>query len=233
MSDTAAADDGAPKRWEHGEAVELVQGEVVAYEPSGWTRGENKDPPHRFKFDDLKKAVYVRLIRAGMRRVHAAEQVGVAYTTVLEHFRRFPDFAQAVSEAEMARLDLVEEALYETAIGGNVVAQQVVLYNRRPEEWADQRMMRARIEAAAVAEERMEARKAEKALGGLRDKLGELRERLLNPDEELPDLKTDDDEDAADDEYNDDDIVYTRVHAVPDEPTLTALEEPGVDGDGS
>lgn len=136
----------------------------------------------RLKFDDLKKATYVSLIRQGVRRVHASELVGVSYPTVLEHLDRFPAFADEVSQAEMARIDEVEEALYETALNGNVIAQQVVLFNRRADEWADQRLLRSRLEAAAAGAEAEETRAGETALESLRGKLAELRERLVPED---------------------------------------------------
>lgn len=199
-------DDYQPDtHYEVGAGVEVVRGEIVEYDDTGWTRNGKGKENHRYKFDDLKKAMYLNLIRQGVRRIRAAEYVGVSYATVQEHFLRFPEFLEAVSEAEMFRVDMVEEALYETAIAGNVVAQQVVLFNRRPEEWADQRMMRARIEAAAANEESRQRNSAQDSLGGLREKLGELRERLVDDD-------NDGDTDLLDD--LDDQVEYERVHLV-------------------
>jgi predicted transcriptional regulator len=134
------------------------------------------------RFDAVKKAAYVRYVRQGIRRVRASELCGVTYSTVREHMHKDEDFARDVSEAEMARLDEVEEAMYQTAIQGNVVAQQVVLYNRRPDEWADQRMLRSRLEAAAAGAEASETRAAESAMDSLKAKLSELRERLVPAD---------------------------------------------------
>lgn len=157
-----------------------MRGELLpSYEDTGWTRNGAglKDNP-RYKFDDLKKATYVRLIRQGVRRVRAAEYVGVTYATVMEHFQRFPEFLADVNEAEMARVDEVEEALFESAIQGNVIAQQVVLYNRRSDEWADQRMRNARLESANDGAAQDAELQAAQAAAQLRGKLLELRERL-------------------------------------------------------
>lgn len=69
------------------------------------------------------------------------------------------EFAQLEAEAEMEANELVEDALFRSALGGaltgrtfkngevasesfaapNVTAQQVWLYNRNPERWRDQR----------------------------------------------------------------------------------------------
>jgi hypothetical protein len=211
-------------------------GQIVVYEQNSEWQGRGstgtRDP---YKFDNYKKAMYVELIRRRVRRVKAAEMVGVSYETVMDHFKRFPGFLRDVSEAEMCVLDEVEESLYANAIEGrNVVAQQVVLFNRRPDEWSDQRMMRAKIEAAAAAEEAKSARAAENALGGLREKLGELRSRLTE-DDEPPDVAAategervpvevvvDDDEFDPDylvDDSRDEadwDVEHGRVHVLPD-----------------
>lgn len=152
----------------------VVRGGRVGPQPGG-TR----------KFDELKKTTYVRLLRQGVRRYKAAEIVGVSYPTVWTHLKSDPEFAEAVSQAEMAKLDEVEEALYETALAGNVTAQQVVLYNRRPDEWADQRMIKARQELAAAEAAAAQVQEGgPAAVEGLRTKLLELRERLTPPEPE-------------------------------------------------
>ena len=48
-------------------------------------------------------------------------------------------FNAAVDQAEMDANELVEGALFKAAMGGNVVACQVWLYNRMPDKWADKR----------------------------------------------------------------------------------------------
>lgn len=130
------------------------------------------------KFDALKREAFIGYVRMGVRRVRASEMVGVHYSTVAEALNRDPQFAADVSIAEMARIDEVEEALYETAINGNVVAQQVVLYNRRPDEWADQRMLRSRLERAEERAAETEDEEEMAAVDALRAKLLEVRERL-------------------------------------------------------
>ena len=100
----------------------------------------------REKFDRLKKDEFLELLREGMRRGKAAGEVGVNRATVQRHMNRYPTFADEVSEAEMHADEEVEDALYQAAISGNVVAIQVWLYNRRPERWQDRRQARHQIE---------------------------------------------------------------------------------------
>jgi len=57
----------------------------------------------------------------------------------LAHMDKYPAFAEAMLEAELEANELVEQALYKTALGGNVTAQQVWLYNRDPARWSDKR----------------------------------------------------------------------------------------------
>jgi len=68
--------------------------------------------------------------------------VGVVPETVSRHAKRYPAFADAMSRAETEADDQVEDALFEAARSGNVTAQQVWLYNRRPERWSDRRNLR-------------------------------------------------------------------------------------------
>ena len=41
--------------------------------------------------------------------------------------------------------DLVEDALYQAAISGNVRAIEIWLYNRSPEKWADRRQSKVEM----------------------------------------------------------------------------------------
>ena len=101
---------------------------------------------HADKFDATKKEGYLDALRQGARRGAAAEAVGVTRQTVHNHLKAHPEFAEEVSRAEMEANDLVVDALFQAAISGNVVAIQVWLYNRVPEEWADKRNLRLNAE---------------------------------------------------------------------------------------
>ena len=98
-----------------------------------------------YKFDDIKKAEYIKLISSGVRRGIAAKAVGVTRQTISVHMQNDAEFKKTVSEAELDADEPVENALYESAKSGNVVAIQVWLYNRQPEAWADKRKVQTEI----------------------------------------------------------------------------------------
>ena len=121
-------------------AQEVALAEEPAYdepEPSYFER--------RPKFDQPKKDSYLEHLREGAGRHQAAHHVGVHPSTVSRHMTRDPEFAQEVSLAERMADDEVVNALYLAATSGNVTAIQVWLYNRRTDEWADRRNVKAEV----------------------------------------------------------------------------------------
>lgn len=92
-----------------------------------------------YKFDDIKKAKYLEHISNGHTRGYAATLVGMHRSTIVDHMKANPDFAEAVSEAELDAIGKVVNALHEAATSGNVTAIQVFLYNRDPVNWKDKR----------------------------------------------------------------------------------------------
>jgi hypothetical protein len=99
----------------------------------------------RVKFTAKKRLAYLEALRGGARRCAAAESVGIHRETVRKVNRDDPEFAAAVDQAEMDANELVEDALYQASLAGNVVACQVWLYNRQPDRWRDQRNVKAEI----------------------------------------------------------------------------------------
>jgi len=91
------------------------------------------------KFDAIKQQEYIQQLSQGVGRCAAAEAVGVNVKTVERHMKADKAFAENVSTAEMFRDDQMVNALYQSGINGNVIAQQVWLYNRRPDRWKDAR----------------------------------------------------------------------------------------------
>jgi hypothetical protein len=91
------------------------------------------------KFDETKRAAYLANLENGMGRTQAIASVGIARSTLAEHRNTNADFARLESEAEMKAVGTIENALFESAKGGNVTAQQVFLYNRASDRWKDQR----------------------------------------------------------------------------------------------
>lgn len=98
---------------------------------------------HRGKFGAVKRAAFLTALREGSRRGAAAEAVGISRETVRLAYNADPDFAAQVEQAEMDANEPVEDALYQAALAGNVVAAQVWLYNRMPERWQDRRRVDA------------------------------------------------------------------------------------------
>lgn len=158
-----------------GSEVVLYRGDdetIIIDDPSlhGYDGSQRAGP----SFDADRKRLYVKAIRRGARRRTAAEAVGVGTETVWRHMRDDDAFNKQVLEAEESRVDEVEAALYESAIQGNVTAMQVVLYNRRSDEWADMRQLHARLEAAKVADNAIDVGSREDVRASLRDKLAAL-----------------------------------------------------------
>jgi hypothetical protein len=92
-----------------------------------------------YKFDAERKEAYLAELRKGTRRHAAARAVGISPSTVCLHIRDDEEFRRARDLAEQEANETVEDALYQAALSGNVVACQVWLYNRWPDRWADKR----------------------------------------------------------------------------------------------
>lgn len=107
--------------------------------------------PRREKFDNIKRDVFLDLLRKGIRRVQACKKVGVTHKTFKTYFDNHPEFADEVSQAEIDANELIEQALYNTALKGNVTAQQVWLYNRCPDRWQDRRNIQINTGNSGVA----------------------------------------------------------------------------------
>lgn len=131
-------------------------------------------PRKPYKFGEQKRSEYLQLLREGQRRGAAAKAVGVTRPTVAAARKDNPDFAAAESQAEMDANELVEDALFQAALSGNVTACQVWLYNRCPERWQDRRNVQmggsvglsGRVELEIVEDEEFFAGRTNQASGG-------------------------------------------------------------------
>src|SRR5499427_9909815 len=94
---------------------------------------KKKRPPRRpfDKFGPTKRAQYLQLLREGNHRSTSARAVGVSHELVrlFKHSEQGKDFEDLEVDAEQEACGLVEDALYQAALSGNVVACQVWLYN--------------------------------------------------------------------------------------------------------
>jgi len=96
-------------------------------------------PDKPYKFTTKKKDEYLEHLQKGGRRGAAAEAVGVTRQTVRLHTLQDPEFAVAVQQAELDANEMVEDALFKAAIGGNVTACLAWSYSRAPDRWQDKR----------------------------------------------------------------------------------------------
>jgi len=152
------------------------------------------------KFGVRKREAYLQLLREGSRRHAAARSIGVAPSTVSRFAREHADFALAIEEAEMEANQIVEDALFQAAASGNVIACQVWLYNRDPDRWMDMRRIGVNAQVTGEVEHRHSIDTAhlddeiERALDRL---LGEARTNMvakgemapLGPDQRRPALE--------------------------------------------
>lgn len=88
---------------------------------------------------DAKRTKLLKLLREGSRRGAACTAVGISYHTFRTRMKSDSAFAVEVVEAEAEANELVEDALFSTAIAGNTTAQMFWLSNRDPERWMDRR----------------------------------------------------------------------------------------------
>lgn len=107
----------------------------------------------RPKFDRARKDELLALLRKGIRRTRACDKVGINRKTFNNHINKDPKFNKEVLDAEMDANELVESALFKAALGGNVTACQVWLYNRMPDRWKDKRNVGIKIEGKSGLEE--------------------------------------------------------------------------------
>ena len=89
------------------------------------------------KFDKIKQEQYCHHIANGMGKIASAHAVGVCDRTPPRFIKQNKTFADAVSRAEMGANQRVENALFETALDGNISAQKFWLCNRMVERWRD------------------------------------------------------------------------------------------------
>jgi hypothetical protein len=91
------------------------------------------------KFTPKAREEYLAGLRQGLRPGKAANNAGVSRWTVGNYRRAHADFADAERDAMLDSVEMVEDALFQAAVSGNVTACQVWLYNRAPDQWRDMR----------------------------------------------------------------------------------------------
>lgn len=66
-----------------------------------------------------------------------AAMMGVCVTTVYDWMNKNPEIAAAIKKGRDKSIDMVENALFQSAINGNVTAMIFYLKNRAPERYKD------------------------------------------------------------------------------------------------
>jgi hypothetical protein len=102
-----------------------------------------------YRFDRYARQEYLDLLRAGYGRAAAAQRVNISQRQIRKTIQLNPEFAEAVRDAEGQADDVVQNSLYQKAVGhqavdregnvydvpGSVEAQKFWLANRRTAEW--------------------------------------------------------------------------------------------------
>lgn len=86
---------------------------------------------------ELDLAEVERLAGAGLAEYQIAQALGVSWPTWADRRDTVPEVLEALKRGQTAAIGKVENALYESAVGGNLGAQVFFLKNRAGERWRD------------------------------------------------------------------------------------------------
>lgn len=93
------------------------------------------------KFNLERQRQYFDALARGTSKNDAAKLAGVTRQTLKNYRDKDADFAAAEEEAISLATELIEEALFDAARGGNIEAIKVWLYNRAPGRWTPPQKM--------------------------------------------------------------------------------------------
>lgn len=93
------------------------------------------------KFGKDKKVRLLELLELGYKRGVALVDVGISRQTLQTHMLTDPEFKAQVEQAELDACEHIENAVYQMALGGNLNAAQMWLYNRSPQRWKDRKQV--------------------------------------------------------------------------------------------
>lgn len=89
------------------------------------------------KFDKELQAKFCECISRGLRISQAADACGIDRKTYNNYYNTDPEFKEAFDLAEDKADEVIENALFEAARGGDNKAMQVWLFNRKRATWSD------------------------------------------------------------------------------------------------
>jgi hypothetical protein len=86
--------------------------------------------------DRVAIETYLEMRRSGMGERQAARQFGVSHREIQQYADMNPDFAAALEDALLERLERVEAKMWEAAQEGSETAAKTVLESHAPVEWS-------------------------------------------------------------------------------------------------
>ena len=87
------------------------------------------------KFTEARKAHFIELVERGNTIASICEGMQIDSSTYRHARRRDAAFATEVDDAKNIRNEFVVDALYQSALSGNVTAQIFYLCNRARDQW--------------------------------------------------------------------------------------------------
>jgi hypothetical protein len=142
-------DNGKDKK-SKGAAGAIPKGKAKSKKPdaaAGKTKSESKSSPvaagpkksqRLLEWEEPEKLILVEgWAREGLSEKQIAHNMGCAYSTLKEWKKISSAISAALKKGKEVSDFLVENALFASAISGNVVAQIFWLKNRKPELWKD------------------------------------------------------------------------------------------------
>ena len=114
--------------------------------------------------------------RDGLSQQQIADNLGIGLTTLKDYRKKSPTISTAIKKGREVSDYHVENALYQSAINGNVTAMIFWLKNRKPNEWKDKK------EPLEIELMRKELQLRERKLKLEEEKLKDLKDKIFNID---------------------------------------------------
>lgn len=126
-----AADDTKVK----AEAKALKDKDAAASKKRGKTKNKSKLCK---EYESGEKRILLEgWVRDGLTMEDIANNIGISRSTLYEWMRLSSDISDTIKKGKDIPDYVMENALYASGIGGNVLAQIFWLKNRRPDKWRD------------------------------------------------------------------------------------------------
>jgi len=94
-------------------------------------------PPFEVTPAILKKVE--KFASLGLTEEQIATNLGWSYNTLLAKKKKYSEFLQAIQRGKAKGISDISNAVFQSAMDGNVSNQQFYLKNRAPDQWKDHR----------------------------------------------------------------------------------------------